>query len=229
MHGCAANREQLTIDSLDGHAFLVRLKIAALLAIIDRRLNVTGEDWALAEIVMRTSDAVRRRTLDSVSAKAAKVEQASRDRHVRKEVGADRAKHLDRVERGARHLVSLVEKAGGEMLVTAARRSMRRYRDDLEEIVEYAVERGWLVEHSAPSHTDQPKRILKTVPLLTLGQGVDRWTVHSLPFVLRNSRTLSELVFLSFPISPVRRNRRETQGVDCPPVHTSLKEEHARY
>ena len=160
----ALNREQLTIDSLDGHAFLVRLKIAALLAIIDRRLNVTGEDWALAEIVMRTSDAVRRRTLDSVSAKAAKVEQASRDRHVRKEVGADRAKHLDRVERGARHLVSLVEKAGGEMLVTAARRSMRRYRDDLEEIVEYAVERGWLVEHSAPSHTDQPKRILKTVP-----------------------------------------------------------------
>ena len=51
-----------TIDSLDGHAFLVRLKIAALLAIIDRRLNVTGEDWALAEIVMRTSDAVRRNT-----------------------------------------------------------------------------------------------------------------------------------------------------------------------
>ena len=91
MDGRAANREQLTIDSLDGHAFLVRLKIAALLAIIDRRLNVTGEDWALAEIVMRTSDAVRRRTLDSVSAKAAKVEQASRDRHVRKEVGADRA------------------------------------------------------------------------------------------------------------------------------------------
>ena len=60
--------------------------------------------------------------------------------------------------------MSLVEKAGGEMLVTAARRSMRRYRDDLEEIVEYAVERGWLVEHSAPSYTDQPKRILKTVP-----------------------------------------------------------------
>jgi len=39
-------------------------------------------------------------------------------------------------------------------------------------------------------------------------------------FALEKARTLSELVFLSFSISPGRRNRRETEGVYVHTLHT---------
>jgi hypothetical protein len=46
-------------DEGDAHAVLVRLKAAALLALLDQRLEVNGEDWGLAGQLVDTSRAVR--------------------------------------------------------------------------------------------------------------------------------------------------------------------------
>lgn len=46
-------------DALDGHAVLSRCKVAALLAIMHQRQNVTRWDWELSEIVMKVSDTAR--------------------------------------------------------------------------------------------------------------------------------------------------------------------------
>jgi hypothetical protein len=52
-------RGRLVVDELDTHRGLLRLKVAALLARLECRLNVSAQDWMLAEIVMDTSDQVR--------------------------------------------------------------------------------------------------------------------------------------------------------------------------
>lgn len=46
-------------DELNGHALLARLKVGAVLALLDGRGNVSDEDWQLAGIVMTRSDATR--------------------------------------------------------------------------------------------------------------------------------------------------------------------------
>jgi len=58
-------------DALDGHSLLARLKVAAALALLDRRVGVTEEDWELAGAVMAVSDATREWVRRAVAAEAA--------------------------------------------------------------------------------------------------------------------------------------------------------------
>jgi len=48
-------------NPLDGHALLCRLKVAAALCLLDTRQDVSDEDWELAGMVMRVSEATRNR------------------------------------------------------------------------------------------------------------------------------------------------------------------------
>jgi len=57
--GAAHARATGTGEALDGHALLVRLKVAAALAILAGNKMVREDDWALAGIVMAVSDATR--------------------------------------------------------------------------------------------------------------------------------------------------------------------------
>ena len=57
----AAGTERL--DDLDGHRGLLKLKTAALLALMDWRMDVNLEDWGLAEMIMTHSDKVRSHVL----------------------------------------------------------------------------------------------------------------------------------------------------------------------
>lgn len=53
-------------DALDGHALLARLKIAALLALLDGKTGVNEEDWRLSGLVMEESDRVRQSCVDAL-------------------------------------------------------------------------------------------------------------------------------------------------------------------
>src|SRR3712207_4800514 len=46
-------------DPLDGHALYTRLKVAAALALLDKRLEVTADDWRLSGRIMAQSDETR--------------------------------------------------------------------------------------------------------------------------------------------------------------------------
>lgn len=48
-----------TVNELDAHEPMHRLKVAGLLAILDGRLNITTDDWQLADTIWTTSCAVR--------------------------------------------------------------------------------------------------------------------------------------------------------------------------
>lgn len=51
-------------DALDGHALLARCKLAALLAIMHQRQNVTARDWELSGMAMQVSDDTRNAMLE---------------------------------------------------------------------------------------------------------------------------------------------------------------------
>jgi hypothetical protein len=55
-------------DPLDGHANLVRLKVATALAILDGRCEVGEEDWKLSGVIMDVSSRTRRRIVDELAA-----------------------------------------------------------------------------------------------------------------------------------------------------------------
>jgi hypothetical protein len=78
-------------DSLDGHAMLSKLKVAAALAIICGSSDkITDEDWDLAEWVMEVSDFTRQQVIDETG-------KARRDKiRARGEADADRAVLVER-------------------------------------------------------------------------------------------------------------------------------------
>jgi len=57
-------------DPLDGHRNQSQLKIAAALGLADQRYSVTEDDWELAQVIMRKSDATRSAVVQAMRAKA---------------------------------------------------------------------------------------------------------------------------------------------------------------
>lgn len=52
-------RGETEISQLDAHRRLNKLKVAGVLSVLDGRLEVTADDWVLAETIMASSDATR--------------------------------------------------------------------------------------------------------------------------------------------------------------------------
>ncbi len=60
-HRLAVLREEPSVDPLDGHLHLTRLKVAAAMMALEGRTIVSGEDWSLAGFVMDVSNYTRER------------------------------------------------------------------------------------------------------------------------------------------------------------------------
>lgn len=98
-------------DPLDGHAVLTRCKVAALLAIMHQRAEVTEEDWVLSAAVMAVSNETRRGLREYA-------EEVKRQRAL--DAGNTRAIEREGYEDGrlrsvTRAIVDRLTDAGGEM------------------------------------------------------------------------------------------------------------------
>lgn len=105
-------RGEVVADPLDAHAGLYRLKVAAVLAVLDRRTDVNVEDWTLAGVVKTSSDAVRARVVAEVSAGVAERERRRRDRQVRTAVATDEA--VDRRRKVIEYAAAIADKVTAE-------------------------------------------------------------------------------------------------------------------
>lgn len=96
-------------DALDGHALLARLKVAAAFGLLAGRAEVADDDWALAGVMMRISDATRAGVQAELSRVAA---------------GADEARGLSE---GRREVIrgSVVEEAAQKKAGRAVVRKLR--------------------------------------------------------------------------------------------------------
>lgn len=155
----ARNRGDLEVAELDGHAGLMKVKAAALFALMDGgRYDVTEEDWELAETVWDTSCAVRDSLVARARREAEAQRQATEDAKVSVEVRAHMAKNeVDRrMERLVRLVVKHCSKPGGISFGYMRRALRAEDRPYLSAAVDLAEERDMVIvedDHISPNTT----------------------------------------------------------------------------
>lgn len=134
------------LDPLDSHTDLLRLKVAALLAVLDERLDVNAEDWRLAGMVMNASHAVRTLVAEHARQVERHREEAATGRAVRREVAVVDGQVNRTVDRCAKIIARKVREHGalthGEAWRSLASRD--RQQVTIDEVVEHAVSLRWL-------------------------------------------------------------------------------------
>jgi hypothetical protein len=153
-------RGEVELELMQAHADLLRLKLAALLAILAGRLEVNDQDWQLAGMIKSTSDGVREYVQQEVSKDEARKESATSKRLSRRQVDAVSAVDQHRTVECAERIRTKVKVQPG---VTAARVReglTPRLRDAFEDGLEYAVAEKWVVEKAEAGLRGQTKRTL---------------------------------------------------------------------
>ncbi|MEU9789079.1 hypothetical protein AB0E27_00395 [Streptomyces sparsogenes] len=143
----ARNRGELEFDELDGHANLMKVKLAALLALLDGgRTEATEEDWELAETVWASSCAVRDTLIQRAEREAEAARRREADAKVAQELRAHQAKtDTDRtLERIARLVKKHASTVGGVTFGDLNRRMRSTDRDYLRRAVEVAEAHEWV-------------------------------------------------------------------------------------
>lgn len=150
----AAMREQATVEEGDAHRTLVRLKVAALLGLLDGRAGIDLTDWELARLVVDCSRRVRL----SIEAGIARERQAAAEQKVRQHVAVTEAvegsKEARALRSGSRSVAAVVLRhtegarhAEGSCLrscLSHAVASGHRNAVGLDAILTAAVEAGWV-------------------------------------------------------------------------------------
>ncbi|GAB4582180.1 hypothetical protein [Nocardia sp. IFM 10818] len=124
-HRLGVLREDAGIDPLDGHRLLLRLKIAAALAILESRQKITDDDWKLARRVQNHSDRVR-------AGVVAATDEAARKRAAARAIATDEAEQIIADRRHARARAHLERRLRGQgeqrhtAMVEAAKADIRK-------------------------------------------------------------------------------------------------------
>lgn len=136
-------------DPLDAHADLLRLKVAALLAILDERLDVDRDDWSLAGIVLATSRTVRTVLVETARRDAEQKELAATARAVRREVAIVGTVEARALSNAARAIGRRAHRMAGETIprwkLTTAIASRDRSMVSVDDAIAEAERLGWIV------------------------------------------------------------------------------------
>jgi hypothetical protein len=147
-HALALVRGEAEADPLDSHANLVRLKLAALLALLDDRHAIHPDDWQLAGDVWASSCAVRRH----IAATAAQAAQAREEAYTARQVRTQHAVAASVEQRAVECMArAIARKARRRAPDTLTRRDLHgatkaawRQHATLDDAIALAVEHGWI-------------------------------------------------------------------------------------
>ncbi|GAA3256024.1 hypothetical protein [Streptomyces lavendulae] len=140
------NRGELHVPELDGHAGLIKVKVSALLALLDGRYVVTEADWELAEVMWDASCAVR----DSLLARAHREAEAAKEQQeeakLKAELRAHQAKNDDddTVQRIAIRAREFARKGSGQTFGAFRKSLASRDRPHAVRAVDRAEAEGWV-------------------------------------------------------------------------------------
>jgi hypothetical protein len=141
-------RGELAPDPLDTHSDLVRMKVAALLGVIDGRLEVSGEDWWLAGLVMKTSAAVRGWVIETARRAAADGEVAFAMKLANRATIAETTAENRALHDGARAMARKVHRMEGEMVprrvLLGAAAGRHKKLASVDEMILLAEDKGWI-------------------------------------------------------------------------------------
>lgn len=159
-------------DVMAGHQMLMRLRLAALLAVMEGRTTIDGEDWSLAAMLVATSEAVieigeadrkRKAALARQDREQAAVSTASKSAVATAEALDDRA-----LKSLVRDLPELIEDAGGHSTSEGVKRrdvkagvsSMRR--DHLAQAIDLALENGTIEAFTIKTESGRTEHRLRS-------------------------------------------------------------------
>jgi hypothetical protein len=154
---------KVTVDPLHAHHQLVRLKIAALLSLLDRNLHIHigSRIWAMSKEVLSVSGGVRDHAVRVVSQhrkqQPAESHRCSGEREATK---AEMVDHAAEVRRVAEWIADAVEESPGISVSDLKARCSRPKRRVYDEPVVHAKGKGWVAEIVETTQTDRPKRAL---------------------------------------------------------------------
>lgn len=140
------NRGELQVPELDGHAGLIKVKLAALLTLLDDRYGVTEEDWQLAEVMWDASCAVRDSLLARARREAEAAKQQQEEAQLKAELRAHQAKNDDdaTVQRLAIRARVFAQKESGRTFGEFRRKLASRDRPYAERAVDHAEAQEWI-------------------------------------------------------------------------------------
>lgn len=142
------NRGEVDVDLLNGHEQVIRIKVAALLALLDHREAVSLEDWALSKMVWDASCSLRNSLVEKAQREAARRKEEKISDHVEKHRRAAAATSGDEVavKRVGKWIARRVAGQGG-MSVGALRKALAsRDREWFSKGLDYAAAEGWVSE-----------------------------------------------------------------------------------
>lgn len=144
----ARGRGELEVHELDGHANLMKVKLAALFCLLDGRMAATEDDWQLAEVVWTSSCQVRDSLVRRAQREAAAAKQQAEDAKVQAELRSHVAKKgADlTLERVAQLVLRHASQVGGITYGALKKALASRDRPVAEKAVDLAVARGWVFE-----------------------------------------------------------------------------------
>jgi hypothetical protein len=133
-------------DRLDAHLLLRKEKVAALLAILEGRLNITTEDWQLAGALMLTSNAVRTVVQARIHENTEAADEAADSRVARRQVRVAEAVASTEIELAVGVVMKMIARhPDGVKRGDLYRSASPRTRDNLDAALALAVDRN-LVE-----------------------------------------------------------------------------------
>jgi len=143
------------------HRNLLRLKVAALVAVLDGgRVDVSEDDWRLAGMVVDVSDAVRTGAQRALAASAAEREAETSLRYAQRAVHADKLTEDRRTLACVDAIVAKVTRKPGELTRGKLRASMgARQRDFFGEAFDRAIDFGVIEERSQPGQGEDRARL----------------------------------------------------------------------
>jgi hypothetical protein len=137
---------------MDNHQGLHLMKLSALLALLDQRIEITLDDWRLAHLMWATSKAVRAFCTKHVKAERAREVEERRAERVKtaalSALATDEALDKRRETTAGRIAARLATKVhtAGETTAAALRRGVRSdQRGHFDDALAIAEEEGWVV------------------------------------------------------------------------------------
>lgn len=141
-------------DALDGHALLARLKVAAALALLAQRLDITDDDWALSGHIAAISDWTRERVIDGLRREAAKKNQGKALAEAERTVVIDQ--HVDdaAIKRACQHVTRKLKGAPDGLTQGDLNRTMNsRLRGHLDAALDLLQTAGQITPGGGPEGT----------------------------------------------------------------------------
>lgn len=159
----ARQRGEVVVDELDSHVPLMRCKLAALLALLDERFEVTWEDWELGGLIWVTSCAVRDRLIEFGRQEAERDRQAQIERRRQEAVAVRLAQRgVDStVERVAAWICDKVRDKGPIARGKLRKLLAARDRDWFDPALTHAEALRWVVIDEDRSVRPGPARLDK--------------------------------------------------------------------